>query len=83
MRSLVMSLFMFTSAISTVLGEGFLWLSVDPMLVWNYTVMAALAGAGGCAFWLSVRRLNAQEDALNSLSAGHVGKVVDTLDLEE
>ncbi|KAJ6619589.1 peptide transporter PTR2A [Mycena sp. CBHHK59/15] len=84
MRSLVMSLFMFTSAISAVLGEGFLWLSVDPMLVWNYAAMAGLAGAGGCMFWLSVRRLDAQEDALNSLSAGHVGMDVDTeLDLEE
>ncbi|KAJ6619264.1 peptide transporter PTR2A [Mycena sp. CBHHK59/15] len=84
MRSLVMSLFMFTSAISAVLGEGFLWLSVDPMLVWNYAATAGLAGAGGCVFWLSVRRLDAQEDALNSLSAGHVGMDADTeLDLEE
>ncbi|KAJ6546212.1 peptide transporter PTR2A [Mycena vulgaris] len=80
MRSLVMSLFLFTSAISAVLGEGFLWLSADPMLVWNYTVMAVLATVGGGAFWLSVRGLDAQEDELNSLAPGHVG---DDLDHEE
>ena len=47
------------------------------MLVWNYAVMATLVGGGGCAFWLSVRRLDAQEDALNALAAGQVGKDVD------
>ncbi|KAJ6614402.1 hypothetical protein B0H10DRAFT_1803706, partial [Mycena sp. CBHHK59/15] len=61
-----------------------LGLSVDPMLMWNYDVMAGLAGARRCAFWLSVRRLDTQEDVLNSLSVGHVGKDADTdLDLEE
>ncbi|KAJ7128615.1 peptide transporter PTR2A [Mycena epipterygia] len=84
MRSLVMALFLGTSAVSAVLGEGFLWLSVDPMLVWNYGVMAALAGLGGGAFWLSVRGLDAQEDQLNSLSAGHLerGRDVDVCDVE-
>ncbi|KAJ7176328.1 peptide transporter PTR2A [Mycena crocata] len=77
MRSLVMSLFMGTSAVSAVLGEGFLWLAADPLLVWNYTVMAGLACIGGVLFWLSVRRLDAQEDELNSLSAGHIGKDID------
>ncbi|KAJ7676384.1 peptide transporter PTR2A [Mycena rosella] len=72
MRSLVMSLFLFTSAVSAALGEGFLWLAADPLLVWNYAVMAALAGIGGGAFWVAVRKLDAQEDTLNSLSAGHV-----------
>ncbi|KAF7334656.1 Peptide transporter PTR2A [Mycena venus] len=47
MRSLVMALFMGTSAMSAVLGEGFLWLAADPLLVWNYAVMGVLAGGGG------------------------------------
>lgn len=101
MRSLVMSIFLFTSAVSAVLGEGLLcalpcliiflearinallfpWqivgLSADPLLVWNYAVMAGLAGVGGCAFWLSVRQLDVQEEELNKLSAGHVGVAED------
>ncbi|KAJ6605123.1 hypothetical protein B0H10DRAFT_2167131 [Mycena sp. CBHHK59/15] len=51
------------------------WLSVDPMLVWNYTMMAVLAGVGRGVFWLSVCWLDAEEDVLNSL---HVGKDTDT-----
>ncbi|KAJ7760878.1 peptide transporter PTR2A [Mycena maculata] len=58
MRSLVMSLFMFTVAVSALIGEGLLWLSADPMLVWNYAVVAILAGGGGCVFWLTVRHLD-------------------------
>ncbi|KAJ7076586.1 peptide transporter PTR2A [Mycena belliarum] len=77
MRSLVMSLFLFTSAVSAALGEGFLWLAADPLLVWNYVVMAGLAGIGGGAFWLAMRGLDAREDELNSLAAGRVGKDVD------
>ncbi|KAJ7238288.1 PTR2-domain-containing protein [Mycena haematopus] len=37
-------------------------LAADPLLVWNYTVMGALAGCGGCVFWLAVRHLDARED---------------------
>ncbi|KAJ6589522.1 peptide transporter PTR2A [Mycena capillaripes] len=73
MRSLVMALFMGTSAMSAVLNEGFLWLAADPLLVWNYALMGVLAGGGGCAFWLAVRRLDAQEDELNELKPGRVG----------
>ncbi|KAF7360956.1 putative peptide transporter ptr2 [Mycena sanguinolenta] len=62
MRSLMMALFMGTCAVSAILTEGFLWLAADPLLVWNYSIMGTLAGCGGCAFWLAVRRLDARED---------------------
>jgi len=78
MRSLVMSVFLFTSAISSALGEAFVSLSADPLLVWNYGVMGVLAGVTGVVFWLVVRRLDAQEDKLNNLSLGHFG----TADIE-
>ncbi|CAK5277965.1 unnamed protein product [Mycena citricolor] len=61
MRSLVMALLMGTSAVSAVLGEGFIWLSADPFLVWNYLVMAGLAGAGGIGFWVLMRGLDEEE----------------------
>ncbi|KAJ7908976.1 peptide transporter PTR2A [Mycena leptocephala] len=73
MRSLVMALFMGTGAVSAVLSEGFLWLAADPLLVWNYAVMGALAGVGGCAFWFAVRHLDVQEDEMNGLKPGRVG----------
>ncbi|KAJ6518220.1 peptide transporter PTR2A [Mycena vitilis] len=77
MRSLVMALFMGTGAISAVLSEAWLWLAADPLLVWNYAVMGALAGGGGCIFWFAVRRLDAQEEQLNELKPGRLGGDVD------
>ncbi|KAH0833178.1 POT family-domain-containing protein [Lanmaoa asiatica] len=81
MRSLVMSLFLFTSALSSALGEAFnltifvpeIALSTDPLLVWNYTSVAILAGITGIFFWLSVRKLDKEEDRLNNLSEGQFG----------
>ncbi|KAG5638605.1 hypothetical protein H0H81_011495 [Sphagnurus paluster] len=69
MRSLVMAVFLFTSAISSALGEAFVSLSIDPLLVWNYGVMGVLAGVTGIAFWFYVRQLDAQEDQLNNMGA--------------
>lgn len=40
MRSLVMSVALFTSAISAAIGEAFVPVSADPLLVWNYGSMA-------------------------------------------
>jgi POT family proton-dependent oligopeptide transporter len=49
-------------------------LSEDPLLVWNYGTMGVIAGAAGILFWISVRRLDAQEDTLNNLDEGHVDR---------
>ncbi|KAF9219028.1 PTR2-domain-containing protein [Gyrodon lividus] len=73
MRSLVMSMFLFTSALSAALGEAFVSLSVDPLLVWNYVIVGILAGVAGILFWLSVRKLDKEEDKLNNLALGHFG----------
>ncbi|KAH9919966.1 peptide transporter PTR2A [Epithele typhae] len=67
MRSLVMGVFFFTSALSSALGEAFVALSEDPLLVWNYGVMAALAFVADTVFWFQFRHLDAQEDELNHL----------------
>lgn len=70
MRSLVMSLFLFMSAISSALGQAFVALAADPLLVWNYGSMAVLAFLAGIGFWLSYRKLDAREDELNLLDRG-------------
>ncbi|KAF5371083.1 hypothetical protein D9757_010821 [Collybiopsis confluens] len=69
MRSLVMAAFLFTSAIAAAIGEAFVSLSADPLLVWNYGTMAVISAVSGVLFWISVRGLDKQEDALNNLPA--------------
>ncbi|KAF7560215.1 hypothetical protein G7046_g3923 [Stylonectria norvegica] len=67
MKSLVMSVNLFMSAISAAIGQAFTPLSLDPLLVWNYTVVACIAFVGGLAFWFSFRHLDADEDKWNLL----------------
>ncbi|KAF8438013.1 POT family-domain-containing protein [Boletus edulis BED1] len=73
MRSLVMSMYLFTTAFSAALGEAFVSLSTDPLLIWNYGSIAVLAGVTGIVFWLSVRKLDKEEDKLNNLTEGQFG----------
>jgi len=72
MRSLVMSVFLFMSALSSALGEAFVSLSNDPLLVWNYGAMGVAAFIAGILFWIAVHDLDAKEDELNMLDSGHV-----------
>ncbi|SCZ92709.1 BZ3500_MvSof-1268-A1-R1_Chr5-2g08127 [Microbotryum saponariae] len=74
MRSLVTAVFLFTSAISSALGEAFLALSSDPLLIWNYGVMGVLSFIAGIGFHLSFRELDADEEHLNDLPEGHVSQ---------
>ena len=70
MRSLVMSVFLFMNAISSALGEAFVSLSADPLLVWNYGVFAVMAFVAGTIFWFQYRHLDEQEEELNELAVG-------------
>lgn len=67
MRSLVTSYWHFMSAFSNALGQAFVSLSEDPLLVWNYTTVAILAFIGGVLFWFHQRPTDKQEDKLNML----------------
>ena len=69
-----MSIFLFMSAIASALGEAFVSLSADPLLVWNYATMGVLAAIAGVVFWFTFRHLDEEEDALNQLQTGHLGK---------
>jgi len=66
-----MAMYLFATAVSSAIGEGFNPLSMDPRLVWNYGVMAALSAIGGVIFWFSFRRLDAEDAALDNLGEGH------------
>jgi len=72
MRSLVMAIFLFMSALASALGEAFVALAADPLLVWNYSVFGVIAFITGILVWISVYRLDADEDKLNNLAEGHM-----------
>lgn len=65
-----MSVFLFTNAISAAIGEAFVGLAEDPLLVWNYGAVAIIATVGGVLFWIQFRHLDKQEHALNQLPEG-------------
>lgn len=67
MRSLVTAAFLFMTAFSSAIGQALVALSEDPLLVWNYSTVAVLSTFGGVCFWLTHRKLDAEEDALNML----------------
>ncbi len=50
----------------------FLALASDPLLVWNYSVMGVIAFITGILVWISVYRLDADEDRLNNLVEGNM-----------
>jgi len=70
MRSLVMAVFLFATAVSSAIGEAFVALSSDPLLVWNYASMGVLAFIAGGLFWFTFQDLDAMEDELNQIPAG-------------
>ncbi|KAH6682193.1 peptide transporter PTR2-A [Plectosphaerella plurivora] len=67
MKSLVMAVNLFMSAISAALGQAFTPISADPYLVWNYTAVAIISAIGGIAFWFCFKHLDNEEDNLNML----------------
>jgi POT family proton-dependent oligopeptide transporter len=75
MRSLVQAVALFMNAISAAIGQALVGLSADPLLVWNYGVVAILAFVGCVGFWLTNYKLDREEDALNMLpQSGYEGR---------
>lgn len=65
MRGLVMGVNLLQNAFSAAIGQALVPLAEDPLLIWNYTVVAILAFVGGLGFWFTWRSLDAREDELN------------------
>jgi POT family proton-dependent oligopeptide transporter len=72
MRSMVQAVALFATAFAAALGQAFTGVSEDPLLVWNYGIVAVLAAVGGILFWIQFRGLDREEDALNELPEGRV-----------
>ncbi|KAH8650925.1 peptide transporter PTR2-A [Tricladium varicosporioides] len=67
MRSTVQAIALFTSAVSSALGQALTALSEDPLLVWNYGSVAVVAALGGFGFWMTFRKADKDEDKLNNM----------------
>ncbi|KAK8017397.1 POT family proton-dependent oligopeptide transporter [Apiospora rasikravindrae] len=67
MRSLITAVFWFAQAISSAIAQAFVPLAKDPLLVWLYITVTIIACLGGVGFWFTFRRLDAEEEALNTL----------------
>lgn len=67
MKSTIQAIALSTSAVSAALGQAFVSLSEDPLLVWNYGSVAVIAMFGGIGFYLTFRKADKEEDALNNL----------------
>jgi POT family proton-dependent oligopeptide transporter len=67
MRSLVQAVSLFMNAFSSAIGQAFVGLSKDPLLVYNYMLVTILAFIGGIGFWLTNYKLDKREDELNHL----------------
>ncbi|EXL82153.1 POT family proton-dependent oligopeptide transporter [Fusarium oxysporum f. sp. conglutinans race 2 54008] len=77
MRSMVQAVALFMTAFSAALGQALVGLAADPLLVWNYGVVAILAVIAGTCFWFQFRSLDIHEDDLNALPEGHAGVAAD------
>ncbi|PKS05207.1 hypothetical protein jhhlp_008575 [Lomentospora prolificans] len=75
MRGLVTGVFWFVHAFSSAIAQAFTGLARDPLLVWLYTTVAIISTCGGVGVWVSFRKLDRDEDALNALpNSTYVGR---------
>ncbi|RGP59298.1 pot family proton-dependent oligopeptide transporter [Fusarium sporotrichioides] len=77
MRSMVQAVALFMTAFSAALGQALVGLAADPLLVWNYGVVAILAVIAGTCFWFQFKDLDVHEDELNALPEGQAGTKLD------
>lgn len=82
MRSLVQAVQLFTSAFSAALAQAFTPLTVDPLIVWNYSAVAIISFVTGVAFAFVYRSMDKAEDQLNMLPTGHLGTAAQAEDVE-
>lgn len=67
MKSFIMSMYLFTTALGSALALALTPVSVDPKLTWMYTGLAAATFITGVGFWFIFRQYNVSEDKMNEL----------------
>jgi POT family proton-dependent oligopeptide transporter len=61
MKSLVYAVYLFMTAIAAAMGQAFVAISDDPLLIWNYSIVSGLLGMGAILFWLTFRDLDKED----------------------
>jgi POT family proton-dependent oligopeptide transporter len=64
MKSIIMSFFLFTSAIGSALNFALLPVTVDPKLLWMYTSLSIVAFVTGIIFYIVFRNEHKQQNVL-------------------
>lgn len=77
MRSMVQAVALFMTSFAAAIGQALVGLAADPLLVWNYAIVAILAAIAGTCFYFQFRGLDIHEDDLNELPEGSMGNKVD------
>jgi POT family proton-dependent oligopeptide transporter len=67
MKSLVMAVGLFTTAIGSAIQEAFIPMVKDPLLVYMYATLAVISFVAGCLFAVMYRDIDREEDYLNNL----------------
>ncbi|KAI1385416.1 PTR2-domain-containing protein [Hypoxylon trugodes] len=67
MRGFITGVFWFAQAFSAAIGQAFVPLATDPLLVWLYVTIAIVSALGGIGFWWMFSELDREEEALNAL----------------
>ena len=67
MKSIVMSMFLLTTAFGSALGIALSPTAKDPKLVWMYTGLCVATIIAAALFWLLFRQYNASEERMNAL----------------
>lgn len=75
MRSIVMGISIFTTAIAAAIGEAFNPLAQNPLFVANYVVFACLAFVSGILFYLVFFRLDRAQEQLNLIGQGKKAEI--------
>lgn len=74
MRSIVMAVGIFTTAVAAAIGEAFTPLATNPLYIINYVVFACLGFVGGVLFYLCFFRIDRKQEELNLLGQNGAGQ---------
>lgn len=62
-----MSIFLFMSAVGSILELPYAPLAKNPLFIWIFIIVAIIASIATIVFWFFFKHLNEEDDQLNSL----------------